>query len=60
MQKVDALWFTGEHDQQLMQAASDQSARRRPGKLPAATQAAIDDINDRYPSDLHDDLPDHL
>lgn len=56
MRYVDPIWFTGEHGQQL-EPAPDQSLRRRPGKLPAATQAAIDDINRRYPGELNDDIP---
>lgn len=55
MSYADRIWYTGEHGQQLKPA--DQSERRRPGKLPAATQAAIDDINRRYPGELNDDIP---
>lgn len=56
MRYVDPTWYTGEFDQRL-QPAADQSPRRRPGKLPAATQAAIDDINRRCPGELNDDIP---
>ncbi|WP_156944338.1 hypothetical protein [Bradyrhizobium sp. Ec3.3] len=56
MSTVDPTWYTGEHGQQL-QHAEDHSLRRRPGKLPPSTQAAIDDINRRYPTDLNDELP---
>lgn len=59
MRYVDDAWFTGEHGQQL-QPTARQSQHRPPGKLPAATQAAIEDINRRYPGDLNDELPNEL
>lgn len=55
MRCVDQVWFTGEHGQQLEPA--EKSRRSRSGKLPAGTQAAIDDINLRYPGELNDDIP---
>ena len=55
MRYVDPNWFTGEHGQQL-EPAADHSPRR-PGKLPPATQRAVDDINRRYPGELNDDIP---
>ncbi|MCA6099198.1 hypothetical protein [Bradyrhizobium australafricanum] len=55
MRYVDDGWFTGEHGQQLHPAPDQQL--RRPSKLPSQTQRAIDDIFERYPHDLNDEIP---
>jgi len=56
MPKIDDAWFTGEFGQQLRQPV-DQPPHHRPGKLPPATQRAVDDINRRYPGELDDEIP---